>query len=340
MYYNNITLKISIFEVEKWEEDFLKKSLGNSDELSFFNHPLTIADLGAIKDAEVIVVFIYSSVTKEIIDALPNLKFIATMSTGFDHIDLAACKEKHILVSNVSGYGEITVAEHTFTLLLALSHRLIESYERVKEGYFSPEGLTGFDLSGKTLGVVGVGSIGTHVIEIAHGFNMNVLGYKRNPDPELEKRFNFKIVDLPTLYAQSDIISLHVPYTKETHHMINEETLSQMKDNVVLINTARGPLIDTTAVIKYLDNGKLRGLGLDVCENEPMLREEKQILSKEFNKEDLLCLLEEKMLLNYKNVIITPHNAFNSKEALELILQTTVNNISGFISNSPQNIVS
>jgi D-lactate dehydrogenase len=333
-------VKISIFEVEKWEEDFLKKSLRTSDELLFFNHPLNLEDIDSIRDTDAIIVFIYSSITKEVLDSLPNLKFIATMSTGFDHIDLSVCKEKNIIVSNVSGYGEITVAEHTFSLLLAISHRLIESYDRVKEGYFSPEGLTGFDLSGKTLGVVGVGSIGTHVIEIAHGFNMNVLGYKRSPDPELEKRFNFKIVDLPTLYAKSDIISLHVPYTKETHHMINEEALSQMKDKVVLINTARGPLIDTNAVLKYLDNGKLRGLGLDVCENEPMLREEKQILSKEFNKEDLLCLLEEKMLLNYKNVIITPHNAFNSKEALELILQTTVDNISGFINNAPQNIVS
>ncbi len=333
-------MKISIFEVEKWEEDFLKKSLRTSDELLFFNHPLNLEDIDSIRDTDAIIVFIYSSITKEVLDSLPNLKFIATMSTGFDHIDLSVCKEKNIIVSNVSGYGEITVAEHTFSLLLAISHRLIESYDRVKEGYFSPEGLTGFDLSGKTLGVVGVGSIGTHVIEIAHGFNMNVLGYKRSPDPELEKRFNFKIVDLPTLYAKSDIISLHVPYTKETHHMINEEALSQMKDKVVLINTARGPLIDTNAVLKYLDNGKLRGLGLDVCENEPMLREEKQILSKEFNKEDLLCLLEEKMLLNYKNVIITPHNAFNSKEALELILQTTVDNISGFINNAPQNIVS
>ncbi len=333
-------MKISIFEVEKWEEDFLKKSLRSSDELLFFNHPLTLSDIDSIRETDAIIIFIYSSITKEILDALPNLKFIATMSTGFDHIDLSVCKEKNILVSNVSGYGEITVAEHTFSLLLALSHRLIESYERVKEGYFSPEGLTGFDLSGKTLGVVGVGSIGTHVIEIAHGFNMNVLGYKRSPDPELEKRFNFKIVDLPTLYAKSDIISLHVPYTKETHHMINDDALSQMKDKVVLINTARGPLIDTTAVLKYLDNGKLRGVGLDVCENEPMLREEKQILSKEFNKEDLLCMLEEKMLLNYKNVIITPHNAFNSKEALELILQTTVDNISGFINNAPKNTVS
>ncbi len=332
-------MKLAAFEIEEWEEQYLRGKLDQGVELTVFDHSITPQDLEQVKDVEGLIIFIYSNITKEILDKLPNLKFIATMSTGFDHIDLAYCKEKGITVSNVSGYGEITVAEHTFALLLAISHRIIESYERVKSGYFSPEGLTGFDLAGKTIGILGVGSIGAHVIEIAHGFKMNVIGYKRSPDPELEKKLNFKIVDLPTLYAQSDVLSLHVPYTKETHHMINEDTLSQMKQGAVLINTARGALIDTTAVIKSLESGKLRGVGLDVCENEPMLREEKQILSKEFNKEDLLCLLEEKMLLNYRNVVITPHNAFNSHEALELILSTTVANIEGFVKGTPQNVV-
>lgn len=332
--------KAALFEVEPWEEKYLREKLGSDVDLMVFPNALKADDVSKIQDAEILIVFIYSSITKDVINSLPNLKLIATMSTGFDHIDTAYCKEKGITVCNVSGYGEITVAEHTFALLLAISHRIIESYERVKSGYFSPEGLMGFDLAGKTLGVLGVGSIGAHVIEIAHGFKMNVLGYKRSPDPELEKKLNFKIVDLPTLYTQSDIISLHVPYTKETHHIINEDTLSQMKQGAVLINTARGQLIDTNAVIKFLESGKLGGVGLDVCENEPMLREEKQILSKEFNKEDLLCLLEEKMLLNYKNVVITPHNAFHSHEALELILSTTAKNIQSFLAHAPQNLVS
>ncbi len=331
--------KIAVFEVENWEKDVIANSLGSID-VQFFDHPLTMSDVGMIKDVEGLVIFIYSPVTKELIDALPNLKFISTMSTGFDHIDLDACKARNITVCNVAGYGEITVAEHTFALLLALSRRLIESYMRVKEGYFSPENLTGFDLSGKTLGVVGVGSIGQHVIKIANGFGMNVVGFKRSPDPELEQKLGFKIVDLETLYKTSDVVSLHVPYTKETHHMINSEVIQNMKDGVVILNTSRGPLIDTTALLKFLESGKIGGIGLDVCENEPMLREEKQILSKEFNKEDLLCLLEEKMLLNYKNVIVTPHNAFNSREALEKILHTTVDNITRFTENNPQNIVS
>lgn len=332
-------MKIAVFEVETWEEKFLKEKLGSSVEFVFFDHALKEDDLLKISDIDGLIIFIYSSITKETIDKLPNLKFITTMSTGFDHIDLEACKEKNITVSNVAGYGEISVAEHTFALLLAISRRIIESYERVKQGYFSPENLTGFDLYGKTLGVVGVGSIGTHVIKIAKGFGMNVVGYKRSPDPELEAQLGFKIVDMDTLYKTSDVVSLHVPYTKETHHMINDETVLKMKDGVVILNTSRGLLMDTTALLKHLESKKIGGIGLDVCENEPMLREEKQILSKEFNKEDLLCLLEEKMLLNYKNVVVTPHNAFNSYEALEKILTTTVQNVEGFMKNTPLNVV-
>ncbi len=331
--------KIAVFEIEEWEKEFIKNALPQK-EFIFFDRPLRLEDVGAIKDISGLVVFIYSQVTKEVIDALPNLKFVTTMSTGFDHIDLETCRQRQITVCNVAGYGEITVAEHTFALLLAISRRLIESYTRVKDGYFSPENLTGFDLNGKTLGVVGVGSIGAHVIKIAHGFGMNVIAYKRTPDPELEKKLDFKIVDLDTLYNTSDVVSLHVPYTKENHHMINAEAVSKMKKGVVILNTSRGPLIDTTALLKFLEEGKIGGIGLDVCENEPMLREEKQILSKEFNKEDLLCLLEEKMLLNYKNVIVTPHNAFNSREALQKILTTTIENINTCLKGSPQNVVS
>ncbi len=333
-------MKIACFEVEKWEEDYLKEGLPQDVTLLSFDHPIKKENIEEIKDVEGLIVFIYSGITKDIIDLLPNLKFIATMSTGFDHIDLEACKSRNIIVSNVSGYGETTVAEHTFALLLAISRRIIESYERVREGYFSPEDLTGFDLYGKTLGVVGIGSIGKHVIKIAKGFGMNVIGYKRSPDPELEKELGFKIVDMDTLLKTSDVISLHVPYNPETHHIINVEAFEKMKQGVVILNTARGPLIDTSALLKYVENGKVGGVGLDVCENEPLLREEKQILSKEFNKEDLLCLLEEKMLILHKNVILTPHNAFNSHEALTKILKTTVENVRGFIGNIPLNVVS
>lgn len=330
---------IGCFELENWEEKYLKDNLGSSVDLKVFNHPIDETSLDDVKEAQALIVFIYSHITKETLDKLPNLKFIATMSTGFDHIDMEECIKRGIIVSNVANYGEITVAEHTFALLLSLSHRIIESYDRVKDGYFSPEGLTGFDLCGKTLGVIGIGSIGKHVIEIAQGFGMNVLGYKRNPDPELEKKLNFKIVDMDTLLSKSDVITLHLPYSTETHHMINEQAFEKMKDGAIILNTSRGGLIDTKALLKNVESGKLKGVGLDVCEGEPALREEKELLSQEFNNENLMHILEEKMLLNHKNVIITPHNAFNSKEALEMILSVTVDNIKGFLNNSPKNTV-
>lgn len=331
--------KIACFEVEEWEQKFLQEKLGSNFELTFSEKPLTSEDLEKIKDVEGLVIFINTHITKDILEKLPNLKFITTMSTGFDHIDLSSCKEKNITVCNVAGYGEITVAEHTFALLLAVARRIVESYDRVKDGLFSPEGLTGFDLAGKTLGVVGVGSIGKHVIEIAHGFKMNVIGYKRSPDPELEKELDFKIVDMDTLLKTADIISLHVPYMPELQHMINDEAFQKMKDGVVIINTSRGGLLDTKALLKYVESGKVKGAGLDVCEAEPALHEEKELLSKNFDTESLMHILEEEMLLHHKNVIITPHNAFNSHEALEMILNTTVENIQGFTNNSPVNLV-
>jgi D-lactate dehydrogenase len=331
-------MKIACFEVDPSEKKQLEKSLKGHD-VVYFDHPLYEKDIEKIADIEALIVFIYSNISAEVLEALPQLKFITTRSTGFDHIDLNVCREKGIVVSNVPAYGEITVAEHTFALMLAVSRRIVESYTRVKSGYFSPQGLTGFDLNAKTLGVVGVGAIGCNVIKIAKGFGMNVVGYKRSPDPELEKEFGFTIHDLETVLQKSDIISLHLPYNQETHHIIDEEKFYMMKKGAVLINTARGALIDTKALLGALERGDLAGAGLDVCEGEPVLREESQLLSKEFNNEEMMYVMEEHMLLHHPNVVITPHNAFNSKEALTIILDTTVKNIAGFSANNPINVV-
>lgn len=332
-------MKIVCFEINVSDQDFFKQNL-TGHEVSFVDGPLSEETVDKAQGAEAVVVFIYSSLTKEILDKLLNLRFIATMSTGYDHIDLEECKSRNILVSNVPSYGEVTVAEHTFALILAVSRRIIESYERVKSGYFSPDGLTGFDLNNKTIGVVGVGSIGKNVIKIAKGFGMNVLGYKRSPDPDLEKELGFKIVSLEELLSSSDIVTLHLPYSQETHHLMDEEKFTILKKGAVIINTARGAIIDTKALLSALEKGNLAGAGLDVCEGEPMLREEAQLLSKQFNSEQMMYVLEEHMLLAHKNVVITPHNAFNSREALRIIQSTTVENINNFSSNSPKNVIS
>jgi len=331
-------MKIAIFEADKIEQNYFKSVLADH-ELIFINDELSMDNVSLIKDVEVLVVFVYSKVTKEIIDLLPNLKFITTMSTGYDHIDLSASKNRGILVSNVPIYAENVVAEHTFALLLSVSRRLEDSFERARRGHFSPEGLTGFELKGKTLGIIGVGAIGKHVIEIANGFGMNVLAYARHPDLVMEQKLKFKHVDLPVLYRSSDVISLHIPYTKETHHFLSDEQFSQMKNNVVIINTARGGLIHNTALLKALDSGKVYAAGLDVLEEEPVLHEEKQLLSNKFEREKLQSVLQDHMLCNHPKVVITPHNAFNSYEALNKILETTHDNIASFISGSAVNTV-
>jgi len=307
------------------------KNLDQKISLTFFEEPLQEPIPQEALESETIGIFVYSKITKEILNKFHNLTYITTMSTGYDHIDLEECKKRKIIVSNVPLYGEIAVAEHTFALILACSRRLIESYQRVKDGWFSPEGLTGFDLSGKTLGVVGVGSIGRHVIKIAHGFGMNVIAYNRSNDKKLEKELNFKFVSFDTLLHKSDVISLHVPYSKKTHHIIGEKEFSKMKEGVVIINTARGGVIYTKALIKALDVKKVGAAGLDVCEGEPLLREEKQLISRQFNKEELLSVLENHMLLSYPNVVITPHVAFNTHEALMKIMKTTIKNIEMFV---------
>ncbi len=331
-------MKIVCFELQDWEKDYLRQKFGTTIDLSFYSEELTIDNVSISKDAEGLVVFIYSTVNKQVLDQMPNLKFIATMSTGFDHIDIEECKRRNIVVSTVPTYGENTVAEHTFALLFAISRRLIESHDRVREGKFSPTGLTGFDLFGKTLGVIGVGNIGSHVIRIAKGIGMDVLAYKRTPDPKLASDLGFAFVTMDELLSQSDIISIHVPYGKETHHMLNADAFSKMKNGVVIINTARGAIIDTTALVSALQSGKVAAAGLDVLEEESAIREEHELLHKEFPIENLKTVLEDHMLLNNPKVVITPHNAFNSREALMRILRTTEENINGFLSGQPKNL--
>lgn len=284
--------------------------------------------------------FIYSQIDKKIIDKLKNLKAITTRSTGFDHIDLKEAKKKKIKVFNVPRYGENTVAEHTFALILALSRKITESHERTVRGNFNLEGLRGFDLKGKTIGIIGIGSIGSHVARIAKGFEMNVISYSPIKDLKLQRKLGFKYVSLNKLLKDSDIISLHCPYNKKTHHMINKSKIKLMKKDAFIINTARGGLIDTTALVKALAKKQIQGAALDVLEEESIIKEEAQLLSKNFSKENLQNLVENHLLLTFNNVLITPHNAFNSKEALQRILDTTIENINNIVKKKKsENIV-
>lgn len=259
---------------------------------------------------------------------------------GFDHIDTEYCKEKGISVSNVPTYGSYTVAEHTFALILAITRKLLPAIAKAKKGDFTPEGLEGFDIHGKTLGVVGAGHIGGNVARIGRAFGMNVLIFSRHVDEELAKDPGIKFVDFDTLLGSSDVITLHLPFSKETEHLINMGNIEKIKKGAVLINTARGGLVETQAILQGLERGILFGAGLDVLEEECDLREEKELLTSEFFKTcDIKTDLLNHVLMTRDDVIITPHNAFNSKEALAQINDTTIENIKAFLSGTPQNTV-
>ena len=312
----------------------------SGNELSFFVEPLSLDNINYAADCPIMSPFIYSQINKDILQKLPDLKMIATRSTGFDHIDIQTAKENKVTVCYIPFYGENTVAEHTFALILALSRKLIDSVERARKGDFTLDGLRGFDLKDKTLGIVGFGHIGLHVARIAKGFEMKVLAYDPKEDKKLAKKVGFEYSNFENLLSKSDIITLHAPDNKATHHLINSGNISLIKKGAYLINTARGGLVETQALLKALSDGTLAGAGLDVLEEECFIKEEAQLLSKEFPKTcDLKTALQNHILLEQKNVIVTPHNAFNSQEALMRILAATVENITDFMAGKPQNTV-
>ncbi|MAG16372.1 hydroxyacid dehydrogenase [Candidatus Woesearchaeota archaeon] len=330
--------KIAFFELEEWEENLVKKAM-SKHQLKLFSEPLSSSNVNEIKDIEIIAGFVWSKITLELLNKLPKLKLIATMSTGFDHIDLNECKNREIIVSNVPTYGENTVAEHTFALILALSRKVLQAVERTRRGNFSLDGLRGFDLKGKTIGVIGTGHIGLHVLRMAKGFEMNMLAFDIKKNTKEAKKLGFKYATLDNLLKNSDIVTLHAPYNEHTHHLINSNNIKKMKKGALLINTARGGLVETNALLKEIKSGKLGGAGLDVLEEEMLIKEEKQLLSAKLPA-NIKTLLENHILLNQENVIITPHSAFNSREALVRIVTTTLENINEYLKKKPTNVVS
>lgn len=332
--------KIAFFDAEKQEEDFFRNSLPN-DELMFSSEPLEEGKEydQSIFNAEIICVFTYSQLKPETLDKFPNLKYVATRSTGYDHINLEYCKSKGIPVSNVPTYGVHSVAEHTFALILALSQKVIPSVEKTRQGDFTLDGLRGFELFEKTLGIVGTGHIGKVVAQIGIGIGMKVVAYNRHEDEDL-KNMGVHFMDLDSLLGQSDVVSLHLPLTPETHHIINTGNLEKFKKGAILVNNARGGLVETKAILDGLNQGVFSGAGLDVLEEESAIREESELLtSKLMETVDLKTALMDHMLLDRKDVIITPHNAFNSNEGVQQILDTSLKNIQSYLAGNPENRV-
>ncbi|MDD3098482.1 MAG: NAD(P)-dependent oxidoreductase [Candidatus Pacebacteria bacterium] len=334
--------KIIFFEATEKEKNILQKYPDFFNLVDFSEEKLTHKNAGEFKDYEIISVFIGSQLSQQVLSQLNNLKFIATRSTGFDHIDLDYCKENGISVSSVPNYGDHTVAEYTFALLLCLIRKVYNAYHQVREtGSFSLEGLQGEELFNKTLGVIGTGKIGREVIKIAKGFSMKVIAYDKYPQEDLAEELEFEYFNLEDLLAQSDVISLHVPYTEETHHLINKDNILKIKPGAYIINTSRGGVIETDALYQALKKNHLAGAALDVLEEEGDLKEEQRMLAEkqDITTEKLKTLLANHIFIDLDNVIISPHNAFNTKEALENILITTMENINGYLNNELKNLI-
>jgi len=336
-------VNIAFFELEKFglgdKKDYVKKSLA-SHNVIFIEEPLSAENVSKAKSSDVIACFIYSQINDALLSKLANLKLLVTMSTGFEHIDISACKKRNIIACNVPSYGEHTVAEHAIALLLALTRKIIPSVERTRKGDFSLDGLRGIDLHGKTIGIIGTGKIGKNVAILSKAFGMRVIAYDRFPDNEFAKKVGISYVLFDDLLADSDFISLHAPETKETFHLINVDNVRKIKPGCFLVNTARGSLVDTEALLIGLKEGIFAGVGLDVLEEEYAIREEMELLHERYHKKfDMKTLLEEHLLLKMPNVIITPHNAFNTNEALMRILDTTIDNINAFLAGVPRNVI-
>lgn len=282
-------------------------------------------------DVEMISVFISSTVNRQAMEKMPRLKLIACRSTGFNNIDMSAARDLGITVTNAPSYGDHTVAEYTFLLLLSVMRRLVPTFRAVKDGLVDSRQLTGRDIAGKTLGIVGAGRIGRAVAEVAHGFGMKVQVY----DPLLEDHDDrLRSVSLPDLLASSDAVSLHCPYTGSNKHLIGKEEFARMKTGSVLINTARGELVDTKELIHALESGRLAGAGLDVFEGEKLVHADEEALllrnSKGLSDGTLEQSLELSILRKMPNVIVTPHNAYNTIEAIGRINEVTTESLTRY----------
>lgn len=347
-------MSIFFLEVEPSDATYFKAAL-TGHEVHF------VSKLGKVGPrAEVLSAFIRSPVDRAFLEAHPALRFIAARSTATEYIDLDACRERGVAVANVPSYGEHTVAEHTFALILALSRRLREvTGESAADGKLSYSNTRAFELRGKTLGVVGAGRIGRHVIAVAQAFGMRVLAFDIHAPAAVAQHAGFDFAPLERVLAEAHVLTLHVPVGPDTHHLLNRETLARCRAGVLVINTARGALIDTDALIDALDSGHVGGAGLDVLEEENTVREEMtRVISDQIidrlhavttpgelhdreagRVRELQGLLRNKRLIARPNVLFTPHVAFNSIEAVERINSATAQNILRFLEGHPTNLV-
>jgi len=322
-------IKISFFSTQAYDKSFFKKY--NKDfgyELEFFDIQLNLKTVKLINESAVVCVFVNDIVNAEVIAelAVKKVKIIALRCAGFNNVDLEAAKKHIIHVCRVPAYSPQAVAEHAMAMILTLNRKTHKAYNRVREQNFALNGLLGFDLFGKTVGIIGTGNIGQAFAKIVKGFGCKTLAFDVVADPEMEK-IGVSYVDLETLFKESLIISLHCPLNEITKHIINKNSLSMMKEGVMIINTSRGGLIQTSTVIKALKSGRVGYLGIDVYEQE------EKLFFKDLS-ENIIQDDEIQRLMSFPNVLVTAHQAFFTNEALTEIALVTLNNIQELLQNN------
>jgi D-lactate dehydrogenase len=334
-------LKLAFFDVDQGEQAVLSRAFDGEKtfEVSFNQKSLDTHGASVATDVDGIGIFIQSRITKEVLDLLPRVKVIDTMSTGFDHIDLETCKARNITVCNVPSYGDNTVAEYAIGLIIALARKLKPTIEQTARGFFSRAGLMGIDMKDKTLGLIGTGNIGSHMARFGWAFGMHVIAYDVKPNETISDRYGVTFMGLDEVLRQADIVSLHIPYNHSTHHLINAERLRLLKPTALLVNTSRGQVVDTDAVAVALREGRMGGVALDTFEGEEVWIEEEFLKRDDLAAVTLREAMESFSIMHSERAIITPHNAFNTKEALERILLTSAENIKAYFKGHPQNVV-
>ncbi len=318
-------LKVAMFDAKSYDME----SFANRNQGRFAIHAIQASlskdTMLAAEGCKVVCIFVNDQCDASIVGTLAaqGVELIALRCAGFNNVDLQACQQHGLSVVRVPAYSPYAVAEHTVALMLMLNRRLHQAYQRNRAGYFVLEGLTGFDMRGKTVGVVGTGMIGRCAIDILLGFGCRILAFDTFPNEDLAGRVGVQYVELDTLFCQSDIITLHVPLFPETHHLINAAAIERMQDGVMLINTSRGGLIDTRALIVGLKSGKIGFAGLDVYEEEAGIFFHN--ISNQVLTDDVLA-----RLMTFNNVVVTSHQAFLTHEALTNIADTTLANIAEY----------
>lgn len=322
--------RIIFFDIKDYDREFFEKYGKNYNyEMSFFKSRLSLENVHLTKGYDVVCAFTNDDIGKETIDAMAEngVRLLAMRCAGFNNVSLKDIHNRFKVV-RVPAYSPHAIAEYTVGLILAVNRKINKAYVRTREGNFSINGLMGVDLYGKTAGIIGTGKIGQILIKILKGFDMKVIAYDLFPNQKVAEELGFEYVSLDELYANSDIISLNCPLTKDTQYMINRRSMLKMKDGVILVNTGRGQLIDSADLVEALKDKKVGAVALDVYEEEENYFFEDK--STQVIEDDILG-----RLLSFYNVLITSHQAYFTKEAVEAITVTTLNNIKDFVEGKP-----